>query len=215
MRRLALSALALATLTACSGPLPAEFASSAPPAHGHAPVASASPSAGPSSAVSPSEGAPAVGDYNLADVMYLQMAIANHEQGIELVALATSRPVRPEVAELAAAIGSTQSSEVPQMRAWLSAWGHPATVDTNPDAHAHHGGMPLTDPEAIAELSRAPEGEFERKFVTVLTGHQHNAVEMARQELDDGVSPEVKAFADKVVRSRTGQISALLNFGAS
>ncbi|UVS78891.1 DUF305 domain-containing protein [Actinokineospora sp. UTMC 2448] len=202
MRRCALFALVLA-LTGCAGPLPAEFAPSSPAAgHGHQPVQAPPPS-------------PAVGDYNLADVMYLQMAIANHEQGIELVALAEKRAVRPEVAQLAAAIGATQRTEVGQMEAWLTGWGQPTEVDTNPDAHAHHGGMPITDPESLAALAAAPDGEFEAQFVSVLTGHQHNAVEMARRELTDGVSPDVKKFADKVVQSRTGQISALLNLGSA
>ncbi|MFC7614687.1 DUF305 domain-containing protein [Actinokineospora soli] len=171
--------------------------------HGH-PVAGRS-AAAPTSAV---------GDYNLADVMYLQMAIANHEQGIELVALAGAHPVRPAVSELAAAIGATQRTEVDQMRGWLAEWGHPDEVSTDPADHAHHGGMPITDDAALAELAAAPDAEFERRFVTVLTGHQHNAVEMARRQLADGASPAVKAFADKVVKSRSGQISALLNAGA-
>ena len=199
MRRCALFALVLA-LAGCAGPMPAEFAPSARAGHGHVPAA-ATPTT-------------TTGDYNLADVMYLQMAIANHEQGVELVALAGKHPVRPEVAELAAAIGATQRTEAEQMRAWLAGWGHPDEVAADPSAHAHHGGMPITDPAAIAELSALPDAEFERKFVTVLTGHQHNAVEMARQEITDGASPEVKKFADKVVKSRTGQISALLKFGA-
>lgn len=206
MRRCLLIALLL-PVAACSGPLPAEFApTSAAPGHGHLPAVTTTATG--------SAAAPAVGDFNLADVMYLQMAIANHEQGIDLVALAESRQVRPQVSELAAAIGSTQRSELEQMRAWLTSWGHPEEVSEDPAAHAHHGGMPITDPESIAELAALPAGEFEQKFVTVLTGHQHNAVEMARQQMTDGASPDVRAFADRVVKSRTGQISALLNIGA-
>ncbi|MGW5055382.1 DUF305 domain-containing protein [Actinokineospora sp. NPDC004072] len=208
MRRCALFALVLA-LAGCAGPMPAEFAPTSGAALGHAQHAPVS-----TSPVSTPPPKPAVGDYNLADVMYLQMAIANHKQGIELVALAEKRAVRPEVAQLAAAIGATQRTEVDQMTAWLKGWEQPVEVDTNPDAHAHHGGMPITDPQSLAELAAIPDAEFEQQFISVLTGHQHNAVEMARQELTDGVSPEVKKFADKVVQSRTGQISALLNISA-
>ena len=198
-------------LAACAGPLPAEFAPTSPAAghqHGLPPAASAP--------APPAEGAadPSVNDFNLADVMYLQMAIANHEQGVEMAALAEAPRVRPQVAELSAAIGSTQRSEVDQMRAWLKSWGHTDEVSTDPADHAHHGGMPLTTPESIAALAALPDAEFEHSYLTLLTGHQHNAVEMARTQMTEGANPEVKKFADRVVQSRTGQISALLKISA-
>ncbi|MGQ0838950.1 DUF305 domain-containing protein [Actinokineospora sp.] len=157
---------------------------------------------------------PIVGDHNPADVMFLQMAIAHHTQGVDLVRLAEDRPVRAQVRDLAGAIEVTQRSEIDTMTSWLTTWAQPTVVDTNPAAHAHHGGLPDTDPETIADLARAPDGEFERRFLTLLTGHQHNAVAMARTELTDGVSPPVRQFADRVVRSRTGQIQRLLTLSA-
>lgn len=151
-----------------------------------------------------------VGDHNLADVMFLQMAIAHHRQGVDLTALVESRPVRPEVRDLALAVKATQASEIESMSAWLVEWDKPVEVDTNPDAHAHHGGLPLTDASTIADLAAAPEADFETRFLNLLTGHQHNAVEMARTQLKEGASKPVREFADRVVRSRTGQIQQLL-----
>ncbi|PPK66335.1 DUF305 domain-containing protein [Actinokineospora auranticolor] len=157
--------------------------------------------------------APAVGgDWNLADVMFLQMAIANHKRGIELVQLADKHQVRADVRNLADAIRLTQEQEVSQMSKWLTDWKQPVEVSGDPSAHAHHGGMPLTDPQTIAELDAQPDGQFEKQFVTILTGHQHNAVEFALTEKKDGANADVKAFADKVVKSRTAQIQQLLNF---
>ncbi|WP_436497473.1 DUF305 domain-containing protein [Actinokineospora sp. HUAS TT18] len=148
--------------------------------------------------------------HNAADVMYLQMAVTHHEQGIELVRLAADRRVRPQVRDLAKAIELTQTSEIDTMRGWLTGWDQSTSADPDPAAHHHHGGPAVTAPDTIAALTTLPDSEFEHRFVTVLTGHQHNAVELARTELADGVDPAVRALADRVVRSRTGQIQQLL-----
>ncbi|WP_244210729.1 DUF305 domain-containing protein, partial [Amycolatopsis kentuckyensis] len=77
--------------------------------------------------------------YNAADVMFLQMLIPQNQQGIEIVRLASARPVPPGLRELAAAIEVTQRTEVDDMRRWLHEWNQPETVA--PQAHAGHGGM--------------------------------------------------------------------------
>lgn len=150
--------------------------------------------------------------FNDTDVMYLQMSITHHRQGIDLVRLAAGRPVRPRVADLARAIELTQTEELESMTRWLTEWGKPTDADPNPGAHEAHGGLPVTAPDTIEALKATPDGDFERRFVTVLTGHQHGAVEMARAELAGGVSHSARALADRVVRSRKGQIEQLLAF---
>ncbi|MBC6450567.1 DUF305 domain-containing protein [Actinokineospora xionganensis] len=153
----------------------------------------------------------AASSFNDADVMYLQMSITHHRQGIDLVRLAAGRPVRARVADLARAIELTQAEEIESMAGWLTEWGKPTDADPNPGAHEAHGGLPVTAPDTIESLRTTPDGDFERRFVTVLTGHQHGAVEMARAELAGGVSHCARALADRVARSRKGQIEQLLS----
>ncbi|HVK25458.1 MAG TPA: DUF305 domain-containing protein [Actinokineospora sp.] len=184
MRRLLIAAMAM-ILTGCSG------STGAHSAHG-------------------GHGAAGGDGHNAADVMFLQMAVTHHEQGVDLVRMVGDRPVRTQVRDLAKAIELTQAAEIDTMRDWLEKWGQPASADPDPAAHSHHGGPAVTAPDTIAALTALPDGEFESRFVTVLTGHQHNAVELARTELADGVDPAVRALADRVVRSRTGQIQQLL-----
>ncbi|WP_018685022.1 DUF305 domain-containing protein [Actinokineospora enzanensis] len=179
------------------------------PTSASAPAQAPAPEAGSATAGA----APAVGgDWNLADVMFLQMAIANHDQGIQLASLADKHNIRPELRNLADAIRVTQQQELGQMKKWLTDWGKPIEASTDPNAHAAHGGMPITDPQTISDLDKLPDAEFEKQFIPILTGHQHNAVEFALDEGKEGVSGPVKAFADKVVKSRTAQIQQLLRF---
>jgi uncharacterized protein (DUF305 family) len=150
--------------------------------------------------------------FNPTDVMFQQMMIQHVDQGVEIVRLAKTRAVRQDVKVLAAAIEVTQVSEAEAMKSSLTSWNQPIAADMSPDVHARHGGMGLTSPDTIATLGRAPDGEFEHQFLTLLTGHQHNAVEMARTEITGGVNPQVKDLANRIVESRTAEIGEMLAF---
>ena len=171
---------------------------------GTAPDAPANPAVEAKAAVQ------AEGGHNDTDVMYLQMMIAHHQQGLEMVQLADKRATRPEIRTLAQAIDVTQADEVKMMTGWLEQWSAPTTVDHAPSAHADHGGLPATGPEEIAALKKAKGAAFETAFLNLFVAHQHNAVEMAHLETTKGVNAETKAFADRVRESRADQIRQML-----
>jgi uncharacterized protein (DUF305 family) len=148
--------------------------------------------------------------YNDTDVMYLQMMVAHHEQGLEMVGLAEKKAERAEVRTLAQAVKVTQADEVELMKSWLAGWSKPATVDHAPSAHEDHGGLPATGPEEMAALKKAKGADFESTFLNLFVAHQHNAVEMAGMEKAGGSNAETKAFADRVKASRTDQIKQML-----
>ncbi|MFJ7211292.1 DUF305 domain-containing protein [Amycolatopsis sp. NPDC098790] len=152
--------------------------------------------------------------YNAADVMFLQMLIPQNQQGIDVVRLAADRPLPAALKELAAAIESTQQTEITDMRNWLTAWGQPESMDMNPQAHAGHGGMKMTAPDVLGALRTAPAAEFPRKFLDVLTGQQQGAVELAQTEnsANGGVNAQVRDLARRVIESRTAEVKQLLNF---
>ena len=152
--------------------------------------------------------------YNAADVMFLQMLIPQNQQGIEIARLAANRPLPPALKELAAAIESTQRTEVDDMKRWLRDWGRPETMDLNPQAHAGHGGMKMTSPDLVGALRSAPEAEFSRKFLDVLSGQQQGAVELAQTEnsASGGVNAQARDLARRVIESRSAEVKQLLNF---
>jgi uncharacterized protein (DUF305 family) len=149
--------------------------------------------------------------YNAADVMFLQMLIPQNQQGIEIVRLAAARPLPASVKELAAAIEVTQQTEVGDMRRWLHDWNQPETVA--PQAHAGHGGMKRTSPDLVGALRSAPDTEFTRRFLDVLTGQQQGAVELAQTENGPGggVNAQARDLARRVIESRTAEVKQLLN----
>jgi uncharacterized protein (DUF305 family) len=151
--------------------------------------------------------------YNANDVMFLQMLIPQNRQGIEIARLATDRSLPSSVKELAAAIEVTQQTEIDDMRRWLRDWNQPEAMDANPQAHAGHGGMKMTAPDLVGALKTAPEGEFTRRFLDVLTGQQQGAVELAQTEngTNGGVNAQARDLARRVIESRTAEVKQLLN----
>ena len=156
----------------------------------------------------PSAPAPVSTGFNETDVMFLQMMVPHHHQGIAIVRLAAERADRPEVTVLAAAIESTQASEVAEMAQWLRSWSQPATAD--PAAHAAHGGMSGTSEAEISQLRGVTGAEFERAFLNMMIAHQDDAVQLARMEVAGGLNPPARDFAQRIDQSRTAQISQML-----
>ncbi|WP_329084954.1 MULTISPECIES: DUF305 domain-containing protein [unclassified Streptosporangium] len=146
--------------------------------------------------------------FNPPDVMFLQMMVPHNTQGVRLVRLVRERPVRPEVKELAEAIGVTQERESASMSGLLSAWGQPATAKE--DEHTAHGGMPGVSDEEMAALIAAPPAEFERRFLDMLIAHQDDATQMAKVEVATGLHSKVTEMAKRVDVSRTAQIAQML-----
>ncbi|GAB1818027.1 DUF305 domain-containing protein [Herbidospora sp. RD11066] len=152
--------------------------------------------------------APPPPSFNAADVMFLQMMIPHHEQGIEMAKIAEERSSRPEVKALASAIRATQSDEAKTMTTRLTRWEQP--MDAAPGSHDAHGGLHDTRPSDILSLRDVPADQFDTNFLNLLTGHQHNAVDMARTEVKTGQDTSTKDLAKRIEESRNAQIKEML-----
>jgi uncharacterized protein (DUF305 family) len=144
------------------------------------------------------------------DVMFLQMMIPHHEQGVAMVALAEDRASSADLRMLAAAIESTQATEIGTMKSWLTSWGEPLTAP--PDSHAGHGGMRRTNPSEVSRLQGLRGFEFDQRLLNVLIAHQDDAVQMARWQSGSGAHQEVKSLAERIERSRVAQIELMKRF---
>jgi len=149
-------------------------------------------------------------DFTVVDVMFVQMTLSLHAQGLELTGLAKQRAVNPAVRDLADELDSVQRKESETMTAWLTERAQPTAMNADPGAHAHHGGLHQTSPAEIAALKSAPDAEFDTTFLNLMTGHLHNSVELTKTELEGGGNEKVKELATTIRESRTKEISRLL-----
>lgn len=154
--------------------------------------------------------APGGRGFNATDVMFLQMMIPHHGQGVQVVRLVRERAVHPEVKTLAAAIETTQLDEIKTMTGWLRAWRRPLRAPA--DAHAMHGGMPETSRVEIEALAEGSDADFERRFLNTMIAHQDDAIQIARMEVSTGMNPRAKDLARRIDLSRSGQIKQMLPY---
>jgi uncharacterized protein (DUF305 family) len=154
-------------------------------------------------------------EHNGTDVMFLQMMIVHIGQGAELARIAAARASDPQVRDLAKAITATQAEEAQIMTGWLTGWSEPVTVAHDPAAHASHGGLPAVATEQVEALRAAPSSEVDRTFLTLMIGHQHNAVEWTDMVATAGHNPETKDLARRVKESRADQIALMLRLSAA
>ncbi len=162
----------------------------------------------PSVSVSPPVTAPNGEKFNAADVMFAQMMVPHHKQGIDITGLAGTRASSSEVKTLAAAISVTQLSEANTMSGWLKGWNKPATAAAS--EHAAHGGMPGTSNIEIRNLKAKTGADFDRAFLNMLIAHQDDAIQIARAEFAGGHNAEAKALAGRIDKSRSAQITQML-----
>ncbi|GAB3495912.1 DUF305 domain-containing protein [Amycolatopsis cihanbeyliensis] len=175
------------------------------------------PQENPAPTAPPPPAEPASAQFNEADLLFLRTMIPHHEQGLDMARQAKQRATSAEVRQLAGAIEATQQYEVETMTTWLRGWNQPLTAERSAHSehsgsaeHSEHADIHTTDPEVITELERTASEEFDSTFLNVFTGHQHNAVAMARKETTEGKNPEAKDLADRIVQSRTAQIEQML-----
>jgi uncharacterized protein (DUF305 family) len=150
-------------------------------------------------------------EFNDADVMFLQMMIPHNAQGLELTRLAKTRATNSAVRDVATELETAQLAENESMTGWLTQWAQPTTMNSDPSAHDHHGGLHQTSPVEIAALAEAPDAEFDTTFLNLMTGHLHNAVELTKSEIEGGNNPQAKDLANRIRESRTKDVSRMLS----
>lgn len=146
------------------------------------------------------------GESNAADSMFTMMMIPHHEQAIEMsdVIIAKSE-VDQGVLDLAQQIKDAQGPEIELMESWLDAWGMPSSGRMG---GMDHGGGMMSDAD-MAALEAADGVEAARLFLEQMIEHHEGAVEMAQDELDDGVNPDVLALAERIIVSQTAEIATM------
>lgn len=144
---------------------------------------------------------------NAADVSFLQMMIPHHEQANEMAEMVEGNTERPELAELAATILSTQTAEIEQMNGLLEAAGEDATMEGMDMGSMDMPGM--MDEAQMAELMQLRDAEFDLAFIDMMTEHHSGAIEMAETVIAGGENPEVAQLAQEIIDAQQTEIDQM------
>ena len=155
---------------------------------------------------------------NDEDKMFAQMMIPHHEQAVQMSDIMLAKTdIDPRVAELARQIKAAQGPEIATMQGWLKDWGVSDDSAGDHDMSTHETGSDhdmsemdgLLSADQMQALKDATGVQAERLFLEGMIEHHEGAVDMANDELQDGVNPDAKALAQQVITTQNAEIETM------
>jgi uncharacterized protein (DUF305 family) len=147
------------------------------------------------------------GQFNDADVLFVQMMIPHHQQAVDMSDMIVAKSgVDPDVTALAKQIKAAQQPEVHTMETWLNAWG-PKPMPEGAPHHLLSEGM--LDEEQMQALDEATGREGQRRFVGSMIRHHQGAIHLAEEEIAAGKHPEATALARHIAASQQREIDTM------
>ncbi|MGK7223433.1 DUF305 domain-containing protein [Kocuria flava] len=184
--------------------------------------APSSPAAGADQSASPSGSAAGAGisaEHNDADVMFAQEMRVHHEQAVEMSqTLLAKEGIPEEVRQLAEGVIAAQGPEIEQMDRMLQAWDEPTTAEAEEMEGMDHGSMDsdsepgmngMMSEEDLGQLEDAQGTEAARLYLEQMTVHHEGAIDMAREQMENGANPEALELAEDVVAAQEAEIAEM------
>ena len=162
-------------------------------------------------------------DHNDADVAFATDMIQHHAQALSMVDLTVDRTLDPEVQQLADEIREAQGPEIETMSDWLQEWDEevPATMRDHSNAGHDMEGMGdsmdgldsdmpgMMSGDDFDELENAPDADFQTMWLEMMVEHHEGAVEMARDQQENGQYKPAVDLAGDVVDTQTAEIEQM------
>lgn len=143
-------------------------------------------------------------DFNDADVTFLTMMYPHHAQAVEMARLAPERASDPRLRALAADVERAQAPEMERISALLREFGRP-----QPSADGGHPMPGMMTGDQLSALRAATGAAFDRQWLELMIEHHLGAVDMAREEVANGVNAESLALARAVIDAQEAEIATM------
>jgi uncharacterized protein (DUF305 family) len=147
-----------------------------------------------------------VGEFNEADVMFVQMMIPHHEQAVDMSDMVLSKSgINPELQALARQIKAAQQPEIDMMNAWLETWDRVQM----PEGSHHSSSDGMMTEQQMQELDEANSAEGQRLFLEGMIRHHQGAIKMAQAEIASGKNPEAITLANNIAESQQAEVDTM------
>lgn len=171
------------------------------------------------------------------DQHFIVMMIPHHEGAVAMADLALSRAKHPEIKKLAAAIKTTQTQEIEEMRTWYKQWygtdvptwqpGMGMGMGRNRNNRFVQPQANNTRPFRGLGMGRGQMGcrgmggmgtdlsalenvtDFDREFIEQMIPHHRMAVMMATKLINNSQRPELRNLAQSIITSQTAEIEQM------
>ena len=146
------------------------------------------------------------GEFNDADATFVTTLIPHHEQAVEMSEeILAKDDIDDQVVALAEQIKDAYESDVELMEGWLEDWGIDDDAAEVDDDEAD-GMMSEDDLEA---LEAAEGSEAERLYLEGMIEHHEAAIELAEDELGEGINPDVLELAQATIDTQTAELAKM------
>ena len=139
---------------------------------------------------------------NGTDVAFAEDMVTHHRSAVAMAKIARERATSGYVKNLARDIIATQTSEISVLRGLRQNLPSVAKADLGMQA----GGM-VMDPSMLRVAS-----PLDREFVDMMVPHHQDAIRMARAELENGKSAELRGIARAVIKAQSREITQMNAF---
>ena len=149
---------------------------------------------------------------NDADVMFAQMMIPHHQQAVEMSEMLLAKDNIPDnVRDFAQGVVAAQGPEIERMNAMLTAWDEEPMMESDGMEGMDHGASMdgMMSEEDMQQLEDTQGTEAARLYLEQMTVHHEGAVDMARDEVDNGENPQAVALAQQVIEDQEAEIQEM------
>jgi uncharacterized protein (DUF305 family) len=146
--------------------------------------------------------------YDADDVSFATNMIPHHQQAVDLSAMVPDRSTNAGLIALAKQISAAQQPEINVMKVFLVQWNE--NPDTN-SGHTGHGSTMkgMVDPATMTKLESLNGAEFDKMWLESMISHHQGAIEMAKAEIANGDTVDVKSLANNIVTTQEAEIGQM------
>ncbi len=147
------------------------------------------------------------------DLRFLDSMIPHHQGALVMSQEVLAKSKRPELIKLAKSIIIEQKKDIAQMQQWRKQW-YPNTSATPIMWHAEmNHEMAMTPKHKQSMMMSMPLGQadagFDLRFLNAMIPHHQGAVTMGKDLLQKSQRPELKKFAQNIVKSQQAEIDLM------
>lgn len=141
------------------------------------------------------------------DVTFLENMVVHHQQALELTVMVRGQSTDPQLVMLADQIGAQQRTQLQGCQAQLLQWEVPGGRADGPQDKLDIPGM--ADQATMDKLRGLRGPEFDTLWLQTMIAHHRGAITMARNEIEQGQSPEAISIARSLAPLQQAEIDQM------
>lgn len=206
---LALTVVAIASLTACSNPTQNQAENTSKTETAGKPTMDHGSGMNHDHNMSMDLG-PADADY---DLRFIDGMTPHHQGAVDMAKEALQKSKRAEIKQLANNIIKAQNQEIEQMKKWRKAW-YPKAADKPMAYNAQMGHMMEMSSEQMKAMMMstdlgAADADFDKRFLDAMIPHHEGALIMGKDALSKSKRPEIKQMSQDILTSQQKEIDQM------